>query len=143
MGIYSFEEIIGHQIYAKNLSKILIARKNMSFSIITTVWLGEHQMFIVDRFKIESYSVVQSKFCKKILIRKHDSVLSHVTISTWVKIFQETRAAISVGAIGRKRSVQTVKNWEKLQEIVEVAQWFHFVNTLFCYVSRSVQHIEC
>ncbi len=43
IGIYSFEEIIGYQIYAKELSlKVQKIEKNMPFSIITIVLLGEH-----------------------------------------------------------------------------------------------------
>ncbi len=59
--------------------------------------------------------VVQRAFRKKIKLERHNLVLSPVTISKWVKTFRETNAVTSIGAVGRKRSIQhwrIVKNCE-------------------------------
>ncbi len=46
--------------------KRAIGRKNMTFSVITMVWLGEHRTFIVKCFiKTEGYVAVQCAIRKK------------------------------------------------------------------------------
>ncbi len=67
--------------------------------------------------KTESYVVVQRTFRKKFELKRHDSVPASTTI------FWETSAVTSVGAVGRKRSVQTVENCKTLQTAVEETLW--------------------
>ncbi len=65
-----------------------MSRKDMPFSVITVVWLGEHRGFVVECFiTTESYVAVQRTLCKKLKLKRHDSVPSCVTISTQMKIF--------------------------------------------------------
>ncbi len=67
------------------MSKSAIGRKNMPFSAIARVWLGEYRAFVVECFtKIESYLVVQCAVYKKIKLKIHDSVLSCVAIETLI-----------------------------------------------------------
>ncbi len=126
----------------KPISKSAI-EKNKPFSIIKMVWLGEHWAVVVECFiKTVSYETVQRAFRKKFKLKRRESVLLRVTISKWVKTFRETSAAISIGTIGKKRSVQTAENCEKLRAAVQAAPWPHFVDMLL-YVSRSIRHIKC
>ncbi len=53
----------------------------MPFSVMTTMWLGEHRALVVKFFiKTEHYVAGQHAFCKKFKLRRHDSVRSRVTI---------------------------------------------------------------
>ncbi len=86
------------------------------------MWLRERRAFVVECFiKTENYVSVQGAFCKKFKLKRNDLVLSCVTICKCVKKFQKTGAATSVRVVGRKRSVWTVQNCEKLRAVVEVA----------------------
>ncbi len=78
--------------------------------------LGKHRAnVIIECFmKTESHVAVQHKFCKKFKLKRHDLFLLCVTINKLVKTLWETSATTSVGVVGRKRSVQTAKNCEKL-----------------------------
>ncbi len=124
------------------ISKRAIGRKNMPFLVIIMMWLGEHRAFIVKCFlKTESYETVQHAFLFK--LKRRNSVLSHVTISKWVRTFQKTSAAVSGGWYEGREAY-------KQRRIAKNCEWqlrqhhkSHFVNTHLHYISRSVQHIKC
>ncbi len=98
------------------------------------VWLEEHRVFI------ECYVAVQRAFRKKFKLKRHYAVASCFTICEWVKTFWETNAATSV-AVGRKRSVQTVENCEKLRVVVEVTVWTSFCqHSSSLHFSHSIEH---
>ncbi len=110
-----WKKLLATKSMQKPMSKSVMVEKNMSFSVITVVWLREHRAFVVDCFiKAESYVAVQRAFYKKFKLQRHDSVLSDIAISTWQKTFRETSVATSVGAVGQMRSEQTAENNEKL-----------------------------
>ncbi len=72
----------------------------------------------------------------------HDSVPLYVTISKWVKTFRETNAATLVRVVGRKRSVLTAANREKLRAAVEVTLTLStsfFVTFLAQYSTSNVK----
>ncbi len=72
----------------KIMSKSEMGLKNMSFSVITVVWLGEHRVFVIKCFiKPESYVGVQRAFLKIFKLKRHDSISLCVTINKWVKTF--------------------------------------------------------
>ncbi len=117
IGIYSFEEIIGYQMYAKyKCLKVQQVGKNMPFLVIIMVWLDEHRAFVVEYFiKTESSVAAQPVFCKKIKLKRQNLVPQHVAISKWVKTFWERIAATSIMVVGRMGSVQTVENCKKMR----------------------------
>ncbi len=105
----------------KRCLKMQSIENNMPFSIITMVWAGEHRAFIVRYFvTTESYVAVQRTFCQKFKLRRHNWVLSCITISKRVKTFWETSAATSVRVVERRRSKQTAENCEKWRAAVRV-----------------------
>ncbi len=73
----------------------------------------------MQRAKTEIYVAMQRAFCKIFKLKRHELVPPCVTASKWMKTFLETSAAASVRVVGRKRSLRTAKNCEKLRVAVE------------------------
>ncbi len=91
-----------------------------SWLVIMVRWNATHRAFAVEAYirYDEKMVLVRREFKRKFGLKRHENPPHHKTILLWVKNFRESAKATSASKPGRRRSVRTPENVEKVRVAV-------------------------